>query len=97
MVGRRPRLGRMGRTRRLLRLAPAPQWSNRACIPEGPEGKATKDRIHLDLRPDDQDAEVMRFESLGARRIDVGQKGHTEVTWVVLADPKGNAVLPPAP
>jgi predicted enzyme related to lactoylglutathione lyase len=55
-----------------------------------PEGKATKNRIHLDLRPDDQDAEVRRFESLGATGIDVGQKGHTGVTWVVLADPEGN-------
>jgi hypothetical protein len=55
-----------------------------------PEGKTTKNRIHLDLRPDDQQVEVMRFESLGARRVDVGQEGSTGVTWVVLADPEGN-------
>ena len=53
-----------------------------------PEGKAVKNRIHLDLRPDDQAAEVARFEQLGARRIDVGQSD--DVTWVVLADPEGN-------
>jgi predicted enzyme related to lactoylglutathione lyase len=53
-----------------------------------PEGKAVKNRLHLDLRPDDRDAEVARLEALGAQRVDVGQKG-TE-SWVVLADPEGN-------
>lgn len=53
-----------------------------------PEGKATKNRLHIDLRPQDQDAEVARLEELGARRVSVGQGD--EVTWVVLADPGGN-------
>jgi Glyoxalase-like domain/EAL domain len=52
-----------------------------------PEVKAVEDRIHLDLRPDDQDAEVERLVSLGARRIDIGQG---DVTWVVMADPEAN-------
>jgi hypothetical protein len=53
-----------------------------------PEEKAGKNRLHLDLRPLDQAAEVARLEALGARRADVGQG--PEVTWVVLADPDGN-------
>lgn len=53
-----------------------------------PETKAVKNRLHLDLRPDDQAAEVARLEALGARRVDVGQG--TGVTWVVMADPEGN-------
>ena len=53
-----------------------------------PEEKALKNRLHLDLRPLDQAAEVARLEGLGARRVDVGQGA--EVTWVVLADPDGN-------
>lgn len=52
-----------------------------------PEGKQVKNRLHLDLRPDDQGAEVARLEGLGARRIDVGQG---EQTFVVMADPAGN-------
>lgn len=52
-----------------------------------PEGKAVKNRIHFDFRPDDQDAEVARVTGLGARRVDIGQG---EQTWVVLADPEGN-------
>ncbi|MFH8569832.1 VOC family protein [Streptomyces sp. NPDC017993] len=53
-----------------------------------PEEKAGKNRLHLDLAPDDQAAEVERIIALGARRADVGQGD--EVSWVVLADPEGN-------
>ncbi len=52
-----------------------------------PEVKAGKNRLHLDLRPVDQAAEVARLEALGATRVDLGQG---DVTWVVLADPEGN-------
>lgn len=52
-----------------------------------PEEKAGRNRLHIDLRPDDQAAEVERIIGLGARRADVGQG---DVTWVVLADPEGN-------
>jgi hypothetical protein len=51
------------------------------------EAKATKNRLHLDLRPDDRDSEVERLLALGATRVDVGQG---EQPWVVLADPEGN-------
>ncbi len=62
-----------------------------------PEHKAGKNRLHLDLRPKDQAAEVARLEGLGARRTDVGQKA--DVSWVVMADPDGNefCVLRPLP
>jgi predicted enzyme related to lactoylglutathione lyase len=53
-----------------------------------PEGKVVKNRLHLDLRPIDQAAEVARLEALGASRVDVGQSPN--VTWVVLGDPEGN-------
>ncbi len=53
-----------------------------------PETKAGKNRLHLDLRPADQAAEVARLEALGARRADVGQG--PDVSWVVIADPDGN-------
>jgi len=53
-----------------------------------PEEKSVKNRLHIDLRPDDQQAELQRLEALGAVRVDVGQTA--EATWVVLADPEGN-------
>ncbi|MET8910349.1 VOC family protein [Micromonospora sp. NPDC004551] len=49
-----------------------------------------KQRLHFDLAPPadgDQQAEVDRLLSLGAKRIDIGQG---DVSWVVLADPDGN-------
>jgi len=52
------------------------------------DDKVVKNRIHLDLRPADRDAEVARLEALGATRVSIGQGD--EVTWVVLADPDGN-------
>jgi hypothetical protein len=51
------------------------------------ESKRSKSRLHLDFRPDDQEAEVARLLAHGARRADVGQG---EQPWVVLADPEGN-------
>lgn len=53
-----------------------------------PEGKTGKNRLHLDLRPDDQDAEVERLVDMGARHVDGGQARQSGL--VVLADPEGN-------
>ena len=52
------------------------------------ELKSVKNRLHLDLVPDDQEREVERLESLGAIRPNIGQSGNE--SWVVLADPEGN-------
>jgi hypothetical protein len=49
--------------------------------------KTAKNRLHLDFRPDDRDAEVARLVELGATRADIGQG---DQSWVVLADPEGN-------
>jgi Glyoxalase-like domain len=55
-----------------------------------PEGKTTKNRLHVDVSPIDgtQAEEVARLESLGATRADVGQG--PDVSWVVMEDPEGN-------
>jgi predicted enzyme related to lactoylglutathione lyase len=55
-----------------------------------PEPKTVKNRVHLDLASaslEEQAEIVARFESLGARRVDIGQG---DVPFVVLADPEGN-------
>ncbi len=52
------------------------------------ESKSVKNRLHLDLMPDDQEVEVERLRDLGAIPVSVGQSG--EEDWVVLADPEGN-------
>ncbi len=47
-------------------------------------------RLHIDVNATDrdQDAELERLLSLGARPADIGQTG--EEPWHVLADPEGN-------
>ncbi|WP_327255715.1 VOC family protein [Streptomyces sp. NBC_01244] len=55
-----------------------------------PEGKAVKNRLHLDVSPIDAgtEDEVTRLLGLGATRADVGQG--PDRSWVVMADPEGN-------
>lgn len=60
------------------------------CFMPAAAGKTVKNRLHLDLTcgPRDREAEIERLLALGARRVDIGQRG-TE-SWTVLADPEGN-------
>jgi predicted enzyme related to lactoylglutathione lyase len=60
-----------------------------------PDEKVGKNRLHFDLRPADQAAQVERLIGLGAKRVDIGQGD--DVTWVVLADPEGNEFCVLAP
>ena len=53
-----------------------------------PEAKTLRNRLHLDLRPEDQAAEVERLLGLGAVHADVGQP--PDASFVVLRDPDGN-------
>lgn len=68
-------------------LVPRDGSRRRLLLGKDPDQKVVKNRLHLDLRPDDRDAEVARLEGLGAKRVDIGQG---DVTWVVMADPEGN-------
>ncbi|WP_185023773.1 VOC family protein [Actinomadura coerulea] len=51
--------------------------------------RPAKNRLHIDLDPDDQEAEVRRILALGARRADIGPSA--DVPWIVLAEPKGTS------
>jgi Glyoxalase-like domain len=51
------------------------------------ERKTIKNRLHLDFRPDNQDAEVERMLALGATRTEIGQG---EQACLVRRDPEGN-------
>ena len=81
---------------------PESEWNSRsACVdPEGngprlffqrvPEGKAAKNRVHLDVNvgKDRIDAEVERLVAEGATRA--GEKAEMGERWVVMRDPEGN-------
>ena len=53
-----------------------------------PEPKTAKNRMHVDFRADDNDAEVARILAMGATRV--GDHDQYGVRWTVLADPEGN-------
>jgi hypothetical protein len=69
-------------------VAPDEDVEPHLCFVPVPDAKTGKNRLHLDLTPDDQAGEVERLLGLGARRADVGQG--EDVTWVVLQDPESN-------
>ncbi len=51
------------------------------------EAKAGRNRLTLDLSPDDREGEVERLLDMGARHVD---NGLADPHRVVLADPEGN-------
>jgi predicted enzyme related to lactoylglutathione lyase len=56
-----------------------------------PEAKTAKNRMHLDLAPEDRtrDEEVQRVVGLGARVVE-DHRNPDGSGWVWLADPEGN-------
>jgi predicted enzyme related to lactoylglutathione lyase len=54
-----------------------------------PEPKTVKNRMHLDIAPDDctQDEEIARLTGLGASIVN---DPRPEFGWVTMADPEGN-------
>jgi hypothetical protein len=70
-----------------IEIRPAPDRLPGLLFGRAPDAKTTKNRLHLDLRPDDRDAEVERLVAMGATEVDIGQG---DEAWVVLADPEGN-------
>ncbi|MFF2199799.1 VOC family protein [Streptomyces sp. NPDC058145] len=56
-----------------------------------PEGKTVRNRLHLDLQPQDRtrDEEVERVIALGATLVD-DRRRPDGTGWAVLTDPEGN-------
>ena len=54
------------------------------------EPRAAKQRIHLELAPDDYEAQLDRAISLGAHRV---APETSDEPWTVLTDPEGNEFL----
>ena len=61
-------------------------------VPEAEVAKKAKNRLHLDLDFDpafDVEAEAVRLEAIGARRLSGVFEEHGS-RWIVMADPEGN-------
>jgi predicted enzyme related to lactoylglutathione lyase len=70
-------------------VPPSPDRSSPALMfLAGPEPRAGKNRLHLDLTSDDAPAAVTRAVELGA--AEVGAFAEWGTTWTTLADPEGN-------
>jgi predicted enzyme related to lactoylglutathione lyase len=54
------------------------------------EPKVGKNRMHLDIKAEDVDAEVARLESIGAKRLEGRDHCEQGCRWIVMADPEGN-------
>ncbi|MFJ3583876.1 VOC family protein [Streptomyces sp. NPDC090127] len=56
-----------------------------------PEAKSVKNRVHLDLQPQDRsrDEEVERLLALGATLVD-DRRNADGTGWAMMADPEGN-------
>jgi hypothetical protein len=61
-----------------------------------PEPKAAKNRMHLDLRPvqEDPEAQIRELVAKGATVLGTGAQG--PYRWITLADPEGNEFCVPA-
>jgi predicted enzyme related to lactoylglutathione lyase len=55
-----------------------------------PDQKQGKNRLHLDLRTADLDAEVARVRRLGARQLTEDPVAEAGWSWHILTDPDGN-------
>jgi predicted enzyme related to lactoylglutathione lyase len=96
VLGYRAEPSSPGRYRQLL---PADGNGVELLLQRVPEPKTTKNRVHLDLRVPDLDAETARLVALGARQVSADPVVEHGWIWHVLADPDGNefcVLQPPA-
>ena len=75
-------------SRHIYRRLRLPDAEIRILLQKTGDGKASKERMHLDLESDDVEAEVARLEALGAIRWD--HQAERGFEFWVLRDPWGN-------
>jgi predicted enzyme related to lactoylglutathione lyase len=80
----------LGKVDNYVLLAPDGAPGPNLLLQQVPEGKATKNRMHLDIHAADIEGEAARLERLGARRVETEQLSEHGSNWVLMADPEGN-------
>lgn len=86
-------------TGRYQALLPADGKGAEILLQRVPEGKHVKNRVHLDLRTRELEAEAERLAGLGAQVLTQQPVTEDGWRWHVLADPDGNefcVLQPPA-
>lgn len=69
-------------------LAPTVAGGPAVALQTVPEGKAGKNRVHIDLAVADLDAAKAAVEALGGRQV--GAAAEHGITLAIMADPDGN-------
>ena len=85
-----PRRHRRGRSDRYRSLEPESGAGIDVLLQRVPDVKGQKNRLHLDLRTPDLDAEVRRVLDLGATLLTSEPVTEDGWLWHILADPDGN-------
>jgi predicted enzyme related to lactoylglutathione lyase len=75
---------------RYVAIAPADEHGTWLTLQRVPEAKAAKNRLHLDLYPEDLDAASARIEAIGGARVSGADVRGFGFRWRVMADPAGN-------
>ena len=86
-------------TGRYQNLLPADGKGTEILLQQVPEGKHSKNRVHLDLRTRDPEPEKQRLLGVGAQVLTERPVSEAGWRWHILADPDGNefcALQPPA-
>jgi predicted enzyme related to lactoylglutathione lyase len=80
-------------------LVPADGFGIEVLLQRTADARQSKNRVHLDLRTRDLEAEISRVTALGATVLTSRPVVEDSWTWHVLADPDGNefCVLQPPP
>ena len=81
---------REGQSETYLSLVPADGAGVEVLLQRVSDRKVGKNRLHLDLRTADLDAEVARVQALGAQLLTEEAVVEAGWVWHVLADPDGN-------
>jgi predicted enzyme related to lactoylglutathione lyase len=90
---------REGASETYLSLVPADGVGVEVLLQRVADRKHGKNRVHLDLRTADLDAELARVRALGARQLTDKPVVEAGWTWHVLTDPDNNefCILQPPP
>lgn len=71
-------------------LAPREPGAPNVILQRVPEPKTVKNRMHIDVKAPDIEAEAARLEALGAKRVDAAPIEEHGGAWIRMLDPEGN-------
>jgi predicted enzyme related to lactoylglutathione lyase len=84
------RYQRIGAAGQYVLLLPTEPGGPKLLLQQVDEDKVVKNRMHLDIECLDIDAEAVRLEGLGARRLTSGPYAENGSRWHRMSDPEGN-------